>query len=38
MKKEKEKNAGNQSEIVSSMGTGKQYYLLLRLAITHYYP
>ena len=37
-KKENEKNAGNQAETVSSMGTGKQFYILLRLAITHYCP
>ena len=34
-KKENEKNAGNQGETVSSMGTGKELYILLRLAITH---
>ena len=37
-KKENEKNAGNQAETVSSMGTGKQFYILLRFAITHYCP
>ena len=35
---ENEKNAGNQAETVSSMGTGKQFYILLGLAITHYCP
>ena len=34
-KKENEKNAGDQGETVSSVGTGKKFYFLLRLAITH---
>ena len=38
IKKENEKNAGNQAETVSSMGTGKKFYILLRLAITCYCP
>ena len=37
-KNENEKNAENQAETVSSMHTGKQFYILLRLAITHYCP
>ena len=37
-KKENEKTLGNQAETVSSMGTGKKFYILLRLAITHYCP
>ena len=37
-KKENEKNSGNQGETVSSMGTGKEFYILLRLAITDYCP
>ena len=32
------KNIWIQSETVSSMGTGKQFYILLRLAITRYCP
>ena len=38
IEKENEKNAGNQAETVFSMGTGKKFYILLRLAITHYCP
>ena len=33
-----EKNIWNQLKTVSSLGTGKQFYILLRLAITPYYP
>ena len=29
---------GNQAEKMSSMGTGKQIYILLRLGITYYCP
>ena len=31
-------NIWNSDETVSSVGTGKQFYILLRLAITPYYP
>ena len=37
-KKDNEKNGGNQAETVSSMGTGKQYYIFLRLTVTHKCP
>ena len=32
------KNIWNPGETVSSVGTGKQFYFLFRLAITPYYP
>ena len=37
-KKENEKNTRNQAETVSSMGLDKEFYILLKLAITHYCP
>ena len=34
-KKENEKNAGNQGDTVSSMGTGKEFYIFVKVG---YYP